>query len=149
MATPFSTIEDLAFVTIQDYKLDQLYQKSPVDWETFLAGFVVRASLHFTNSQTDLSYSLEDNAFTNDLSNAEINILVYLFIEMWIERVAQNLTQIVSTMTPSDAKRTNVPAMVKEQQYKLDVAREKNSQRITEYGYANADFQQWANGVFF
>ena len=68
---------------------------------------------------------------------------------MWIERVAQNLTQIVSTMTPSDAKRTNVPAMVKEQQYKLDVAREKNSQRITEYGYANADFQQWANGVFF
>lgn len=149
MATPFSAVEDLALVTIQDYKLDQLYEKNPLDWETFLSGFVVRASLHFTDSKTDLSYDLEQKAFINDLSNAEINILVYLFIEMWIERISQNLTQIVSTMTPSDAKRTNVPAMVKEQQYKLDVAREKNSQRITEYGYANADFQQWANGVFF
>ena len=149
MATPFSTIEDLALVTIQDYKLDRMYRASPTNWETFVAGYVVRASLHFDNSNIDLSYDLINKQFINTLGNSEIQILVYLFIQMWIERVAQNLTQIVSTMTPSDAKRTNVPAMVKEQQYKLDTLREKTAQMITEYSYANADFQGWANGNFF
>lgn len=149
MATSFEQIEDLAFVTIQDYKLDRLYKSNPVDWSVVVGGMVARAALKFPECEKDLAYDLASLSFTADLSAEEINILVYLFIEIWIEKVAQNLTQIVSTMTPSDAKRTSVPAMVKEQQYKLDVAREKNRQRITEYSWRHAPFEQWANGVFF
>lgn len=149
MATSFEQIEDLAFVTIQDYKLDRLYKSNPVDWSSVVGGMVARAALKFPECEKDLTYDLESMSFTVDLSSEEINILVYLFIEIWIEGVAQNLTQNVSTIMPPDAKRTNVAATVKEQQYKLDVAREKNRQRITEYSWRHAPFEQWANGVFF
>lgn len=43
MATTFEDIENLALVTIQDYKLDKLYAQSQDDFSTFLAGLVVRA----------------------------------------------------------------------------------------------------------
>lgn len=148
MGTPFSTIEDLALVTIQDYKLDALYKANPADWETFVAGFVARASLLFANSAIDLSYDLTAKAFNNDLGNAEINILVYLFIQMWLERTAQNLSQKMATMTPSDAKRTNLPTTLKEQQYALDAIREKTTQLMTDYSYDKNAWSSWLNGDF-
>lgn len=148
MGTPFSDIEDLALVTIQDYKLDALYKKSPTDWATFVGGFVVRASLLFRGSTIDLSYDINAKAFNSTLGGAEKNILVYLFIQMWIERTAQNLSQKMATMTPADAKRTNLPTTLKEQQYALDAIREKTSQLMTEYSYDNAAWQSWLNGDF-
>lgn len=148
MGTPFSTIEDLAMVTIQDYKLDALYQSSPTDWATFVGGFVVRASLLFGNSAIDLSYDISTLSFNNTLGAQETNILVYLFIQMWLERSAQNLSQKMATMTPSDAKRTNLPTTLKEQQYALDAIREKTSQLMTEYSYDHVDWNAWLGGNF-
>lgn len=148
MGTPFSTIEDLAFVTIQDYKLDAMYKASPTDWATFVGGFVARASLLFRNPAIDLSYDISSLSFNSTLGSAEINILVYLFTQMWLERTAQNLSQKMATMTPSDAKRTNLPTTLKEQQYALDAIREKTSQLMTEYSYDNAAWASWLNGDF-
>lgn len=148
MGTPFSDIEDLAMVTIQDYKLDALYKKSPTDWATFVGGFVARAVLLFDNSAIDLSYDTETLSFNNTLGNAEINILVYLFIQMWLERSTQNLSQKMATMTPSDAKRTNLPTTLKEQHYALDAIREKTSQLMTSYSYKKVDWASWMNGNF-
>lgn len=148
MGTPFSTIEDLALVTIQDYKLDAMYKESETDWATFVGGFVVRASMLFRNPAIDLSYDMSSLSFNSTLGSAEINILVYLFIQMWLERTAQNLSQKMATMTPSDAKRTNLPTTLKEQQYALDAIREKTSQLMTEYSYDNAAWASWLNGDF-
>lgn len=148
MGTPFSDIEDLALVTIQDYKLDALYQTSQTDWATFVGGFVARASLLFRTSTIDLSYDINSLSFNNTLGRTEINILVYLFIQMWLERSAQNLSQKMATMTPADAKRANLPTTLKEQQYSLDTIREKTAQLMTEYSYDNAAWRSWLNGDF-
>lgn len=146
--TAFSTIEDLALVTIQDYKLDSLYKSNPTDWETFIAGFVVRASLLFDNSRVDLSYDLDTLSFNADLGNPEILVLVYLFIQMWIERVQQKLSDLVPTMTPSDAKRTGISTVMKERQEMLNQMREKTSQLMVDYGKNSVNWQDWGNGVF-
>lgn len=148
MGTPFSDIEDLALVTIQDYKLDALYQASQTDWATFVGGFVARASLLFRTSAIDLSYDINTLSFNSTLGRSEKNILVYLFIQMWLERSAQNLSQKMATMTPADAKRTNLPTTLKEQQYALDSIREKTTQLMTEYSYDNAAWSSWLNGDF-
>lgn len=146
--TAFSTIEDLALVTIQDYKLDSLYKSNPTDWETFIAGFVVRASLLFDNSRVDLSYDLDTLSFNANLGNSEILVLVYLFIQMWIERVQQKLSDLVPTMTPSDAKRTGISTVMKERQEMLNQIREKTSQLMVDYGKNSVNWQDWGNGVF-
>lgn len=146
--TAFSTIEDLALVTIQDYKLDSLYKSNPTDWETFIAGFVVRASLLFDNSRVDLSYDLDTLSFNANLGNSEILVLVYLFIQMWIERVQQKLSDLVPTMTPSDAKRTGISTVMKERQEMLNQMREKTSQLMVDYGKNSVNWQDWGNGVF-
>lgn len=146
--TAFSTIEDLALVTIQDYKLDSLYKSNPTDWETFIAGFVVRASLLFDNSRVDLSYDLDTLSFKADLGSSEILVLVYLFIQMWIERVQQKLSDLVPTMTPSDAKRTGISTVMKERQEMLNQMREKTSQLMVDYGKNSVNWQDWGNGVF-
>lgn len=146
--TAFSTIEDLALVTIQDYKLDKLYRDNPTDWETFIAGYVVRGSLLFGNSRIDLSYDLNTLSFNADLTNDEIVILVNLFVQMWLERVQFNLSRLGATMTPSDAKRTSIYSMIKEQQELIDRTREKNSQLMTEYGRNSVDWGNWGNGIF-
>ena len=146
--TAFSTIEDLALVTIQDYKLDSLYKSNPTDWETFIAGFVVRASLLFDNSRVDLSYDLDTLSFNADLGNSEVLVLVYLFIQMWIERVQQKLSDLVPTMTPSDAKRTGISTVMKERQEMLNQIREKTSQLMVDYGKQSVNWQDWGNGVF-
>lgn len=146
--TAFSTIEDLALVTIQDYKLDSLYKSNPTDWETFIAGFVVRASLLFDNSRVDLSYDLDTLSFKANLGNSEILVLVYLFIQMWIERVQQKLSDLVPTMTPSDAKRTGISTVMKERQEMLNQMREKTSQLMVDYGKNSVNWQDWGNGVF-
>lgn len=146
--TAFSTIEDLALVTIQDYKLDSLYKSNPTDWETFIAGFVVRASLLFDNSRVDLSYDLDTLSFNADLGSSEILVLVYLFIQMWIERVQQKLSDLVPTMTPSDAKRTGISTVMKERQEMLNQIREKTSQLMVDYGKHSVNWQDWGNGVF-
>ena len=146
--TAFSTIEDLALVTIQDYKLDSLYKSNPTDWETFIAGFVVRASLLFDNSRVDLSYDLDTLSFKADLGSSEILVLVYLFIQMWIERVQQKLSDLVPTMTPSDAKRTGISTVMKERQEMLNQIREKTSQLMVDYGKNSVNWQDWGNGVF-
>lgn len=149
MATTFEDIENLALVTIQDYKLDKLYAQSQDDFSTFLAGLVVRAVPLFTNCNKSLDYNLSTKSFTSDFNVFEKDILATLFIQIWLERVQQNLTQISSTMTPNDSKRTGVSQLVKERQYLIDVAREKNSQKMCDYSINTINFANWGNGIFY
>jgi len=149
MATTFDEIENLALVTIQDYKLDKLYAQSQTDFSTFLAGLTIRAVPLFTNCSKTLDYNITTKTFTSTFDIFEKDILATLFIQIWLERVQQNLTQIASTMTPSDSKRTGVSSLVKERQYLIDVAREKNSQKMCDYSTSQINYADWGNGIFY
>lgn len=148
MATTFEDIETLALVTIQDYKLDKLYASSSTDFETFLAGLTIRAIPLFTNCKKSLDYDLSTKTFVSDFDIFEKDILATLFVQMWLERVQTNLTQISSTMTPSDSKRTGVSQTIKERQYLIDVAREKNSQKMCDYSTNSINYANWGMGIF-
>lgn len=149
MGTLFSEISDLALITMQDYKLDQLYEKSEEDFATFMAGFIVRSIPLFAHCKQSLDYDLEEQAFINVLTNKEKDILANYVIQLWVERIQHNLTRLSATMTPSDAKRTNLPQQIEKTQSVINEMREKNNQNETVYELQTFDFRKAANGDFF
>src|SRR5574344_1573407 len=124
MGTAFSTVADIALITIQDYKIDKLYATSQTDWATYLAGFVTLAIPNFTNSKIDLSYNATTYTFDNVLGTSEIDILAYWTVYEWFTREIQNVSQFNLTMTPNDFKRYAEGQNLKEKSEYKDRMRE-------------------------
>lgn len=78
MATSFDTIEDLALVSINDYRLAKLYNQSEDDFRTYLDGFLLRGVPYFTQCRQTLEYDAINRQFTADLTLLEQSILADL-----------------------------------------------------------------------
>jgi len=148
MGTPFSTIIDMALVTIQDYKIDKLYETSQTNWETYLSGFVALAIPNFTNSAIDLAYNATTFTFDNVLGASEIDILAYWTVYQWFTREVQNVSQFNLTMTPNDFKRYAESQNLREKSEYKDRMREIAMQKMVDYGMRNIPWQQWGSGNF-
>lgn len=148
MATTFSDIIDVALVTIQDYKLNSLYQTNPEDFQTITNAFLLRGLPQFTNCKTPLTYDLTGQTFLNTLSPLEISILADLWVYKWFEWHIQNVTQFENKMTPSDFKHYSEAENLKQKAEYLDRLREKHSQKMTDYSLQNLDWESWGNGNF-
>ena len=148
MATTFSEIIDVALVTIQDYKLNSLYQTNPEDFQTITNAFLLRGLPQFINCKTPLTYDMGAQTFTNTLSPLEISILADLWVYEWFEWHVQNVTQFENKMTPSDFKHYSEAENLKQKSEYLDRLREKHSQKMVDYGLLNVDWGTWGNGNF-
>ena len=47
MATPYSEVFDLFLTSIQDYRINRLYEKSVEDMENYLMPFLIKAIVNF------------------------------------------------------------------------------------------------------
>lgn len=148
MATTFEDVIDVALTTIQDYKLNNLYQTNPDDFATITNAFLMRGIPLFTNCKTPLDYDINTQSFINTLTSLEISILADLWVYEWFNWHIQNVTQFENSMTPSDFKHHSKAENLKQKSEYLDKLREKYQQRMTEYGLMNVDWQSWANGNF-
>jgi hypothetical protein len=148
MATKFSDIVDVALTTVQDYKLDNIYQTSPDDFATITNAFLLRGLPTFYKCKTPLTYDLDAGEFTNDLSIFEISILADLWVYQWFEWHVQKVTQFENSMTPNDFKHHSKAENLKQKSEYLDKIREKYSQKITNYCEQTANWTAMANGDF-
>lgn len=148
MATTFSDIIDVALVTIQDYKLNSLYQTNPEDFQTITNAFLLRGLPQFTNCKTPLTYDMTTQSFTNTLTPLEISILADLWVYEWFEWHVQNVTQFENKRAPSDFKHYSEAENLKQKSEYLDKLREKYSQKMVDYGLLNVDWATWGNGNF-
>lgn len=148
MATTFSDIIDIALITIQDYKLNNLYQTNPADFQTITNAFLLKGLPEFTNCKTPLTYDLATQSFTNTLSPMEISILADLWVYEWFNWHIQNVTQFENKMTPSDFKHYSEAENLKQKSEYLDKLREKHSQKMVDYDLKNTDWKSWGNGNF-
>lgn len=133
MGTPFKDVVDMALITIQDYKIDKLYNNCKSQWIKYLSGFVVKAIPHFDCSRIDLDFDISTLSFKNDLGYREIMILANWAVYEWFTREVQNVSQFNLTMTPSDFKRYAESQNLKEKSEYKDKLREIATQAMTVY----------------
>lgn len=73
--TDFDEIEDLALVTINDYRLAKLWEQDEEEFKTYMDGFLFKAVADFIQCKQSLEYSLEERVFLSDLTHREKVIL--------------------------------------------------------------------------
>lgn len=148
MATKFEDIVELALITIQDYKLNNLYTADPNSFEVITNGFLVRGLPEFTNCKTPLTYDTTTKTFDYTLSPLEKSILADLWVYEWFNWHVQNVTQFENSMTPSDYKHHSKAENLKQKSEHLDKIREKFNQKMIDYSLKNVDWSAWGNGNY-
>ena len=134
MPTSFDNIEDLALVTVNDYKLLNLYNKNKDQFNQWVDGFLISAVPNFFQCRQSLDYDLANREFTSDLTNVEISILADLWVIEWLTREVQNSAQIQLKLIVAGSFQFNSEAQnLKEKSLYLDKLREKVRQKLTDY----------------
>lgn len=143
--TSFDTVIDLAMATIQDYKLNNLYDASKDDFATITNAFLVRGIPEFTNCKHSLAYDTAQNAFLADLTPLEISILADLWVYEWMSWHVNNVTQFQGKMSPSDFKHYSEAENLKQKSEYLDRIREKFNQKMVDYSLQTIDWDALGN----
>ena len=143
--TSFDTIIDLAMATIQDYKLNNLYDSSQADFATITNAFLVRGLPEFTNCKSSLAHDSNQHAFLADLSPLEISILADLWVYEWFNWHVQNVTQFQGKMSPSDFKHYSEAENLKQKSEYMDKIREKFNQKMVDYSLQTVDWDSFGN----
>lgn len=133
--TSFDTIEEMALMTINDYKLAKLYNRSLEEFKSWCDGFLMAAIPQFTDCLKPLDFDLVEREFVSTFDNVEVRILANFFVIAWWERETNDGTQIAQKLNvPSSFKVEGVSAQnMKEKQNIIDKLREENSRLINNY----------------
>jgi len=147
MATPFSTIYDQFMMFVTDYRLNELYNASVSDFETYLSGFLIPAITDFKNCNQSLSYGT--SIFTETLTEENIKILAMLMKKYWLTKEIDDITQMNLHVTDRDFRVYSESQNMREKQNRLILELENLSQSLVDYGYDNTDWSAWLNGEFY
>lgn len=93
MGTPLNTIIDRAMITINDYKLDDVYKTDPNTFTTILEGYMVRGLSKFDACLKPLDYNLDTHEFNVDLDMYEIDIIASWTVIEWYEGELQDVLE--------------------------------------------------------
>lgn len=148
MATAYSDVFDSFLVRIKDWRLDTLYQSSPTDFETYLTGFLQSAVSMFYNCNQDLTRDDTAKTFTENLNELNKVILAELMVEVWLEKEVQDVRQMNLKITDKDFKTFSEAQNLTAKNNRWSEVRERNSQRLVDYGLQNIDWDAWRNGSF-
>jgi len=147
LATPFSTIYDQFIMFVTDYRLNELYNASVSDFETYLSGFLIPAITDFKNCNQSLSYAT--SIFTETLTEENIKILAMLMKKYWLTKEIDDITQMNLHVTDRDFRVYSESQNMREKQNRLILELENLSQSLVDYGYDNTDWSAWLNGEFY
>jgi len=148
MATTFDDVIDLALTTIQDYKLNEIYQTNPDNFNIVTEGFLIRGLAEFYNCKNSLAYDLTNKTFLVELTSMEISILADLWVYEWFMFKIQNVTQIENKVSSTDFKHYSEAENLKQKYEYLARIREKYGQKIVDYNTLNANWSAMGNGDF-
>jgi hypothetical protein len=150
LATPYSSVIDLALVTIRDYNIDKLYALSPTDFETYMEGFLIKAIPSFDNCAKDLSDRNDTlKQFNESLNDTEIRILAeYLTVE-WLTSEINDIKQLRAMLqNGKEAHRFSEANLLKEKVNLKSTTLENINNLKTSYDFKGTDWGAWANGDY-
>lgn len=147
MTTPFSTIYDQFMMFVTDYRLNELYNTSVPDFETYLSGFLIPAITDFKGCNQSLVYST--STFSETLTEENIKILAMLMKKYWLTKEIDDITQMNLHVTDRDFRVYSESQNMREKQNRLTLELEQLSQLLVDYGLDNTDWSAWLNGNFY
>jgi hypothetical protein len=135
----------MMFVT--DYRLNELYNTSVPDFETYLSGFLIPAITDFKGCNQSLVYST--STFSETLTEENIKILAMLMKKYWLTKEIDDITQMNLHVTDRDFRVYSESQNMREKQNRLTLELEQLSQLLVDYGLDNTDWSAWLNGNFY
>lgn len=133
MGTQFSTIIDMAWVVMQDYKLDALFQQDPDTFAQVMTNYLVKSVPKFSGCMQDLSYDLTTSSFNSTLTVKEIDILADYTVLTWYESHNNDVLIFTESLRDSDFNRYATGQNMDKRILAVDTLREKVRQDVTDY----------------
>ena len=143
MATPYSEVFDLFLASIQDYRINRLYEKSVEDMENYLMPFLIKAITNFRKCKTDLEDRDDTNkVFNQTLSTDEKVILSNLMIVEWLTKEVNDILGMKLFLQDTDFKTYSQSQNLKEKRELLTTMKEMVDKQIVQYSYNNFDWSK-------
>ena len=143
MATPYSEVFDLFLASIQDYRINRLYEKSVEDMENYLIPFLIKAITNFRKCKTDLEDRDDTNkVFNQTLSTDEKVILSNLMIVEWLTKEVNDILGMKLFLQDTDFKTYSQSQNLKEKRELLTTMKEIVDKQIVQYSYNNFDWSK-------
>jgi len=143
MATPYSEVFDLFLTSIQDYRINRLYEKSVEDMENYLMSFLIKAIVNFRKCKTDLEDRDDENRiFNQTLSTDEKVILSNLMIVEWLTKEVNDILSLRNFLQDTDFKTYSQANNLKEKRELLTTMKDMVDKQITQYSYNNFDWSK-------
>lgn len=145
MATPYSDVFELFLGSIQDYKINNIYDSSTTEeFEEYLTTFLIKAIPHFYNCQKDLE--LRDDtlrSFDETLTTNERVILSNLMIVEWLKKETNDLTQMQLHLGDKDFKSYAEANNLKEKRETMNNSQEDALKLMSKYSQNNIDWNDF------
>jgi adenine-specific DNA methylase len=140
MTTPYSNIFERFADAIQDYELDALYLSSTPNYESYLLGFLRKATVKFKKCAHDLT-DRDDTThiFTATLNEEEEEILSTFMIVEWFNKEANRLLDIRMGLSETDFKRFSEAQNIREKTARLRQLKIDADKLLIDYTYDKAD----------
>jgi len=143
MATPYSEVFDLFLASIQDYRINRLYEKSVEDMENYLIPFLIKAITNFRKCKTDLEDRDDTNkVFNQTLSTDEKVILSNLMMVEWLTKEVNDILQMRLYLQDTDFKTYSQANNLREKRELLTTMKEMVDKQIVQYSYNNFDWSK-------
>ena len=143
MATPYSEVFNLFLASIQDYRINRLYEQSVEDMENYLIPFLIKAITNFKKCKTDLEDRDDENRiFNQTLSTDEKVILSNLMMVEWLTKEVNDILQMRLYLQDTDFKTYSQANNLREKRELLTTMKEMVDKQIVQYSYNNFDWSK-------
>jgi len=143
MATPYSEVFNLFLASIQDYRINRLYEQSVEEMENYLMPFLIKAITNFRKCKTDLEDRDDTNkVFNQTLSTDEKVILSNLMIVEWLTKEVNDILGMKLFLQDTDFKTYSQSQNLKEKRELLTTMKEMVDKQIVQYSYNNFDWSK-------
>lgn len=147
MSTPYSDIYELFLASINDYKIDNLYNQDELDGgsraETYMKPFLIKAIPNFTNCEQNLESRSDTTAtFSITLNTDEKVILSNLMCVEWLTQEVNDIRQMKLRLTDDAFKSYAEANNMKEKANLLSIMEERADKQISRYTQKNLDFDE-------
>lgn len=150
MNTTYDEIIDLALISIEDYRLNNLFKSSPEKFKLVLEGFLVRGIPSFDNCIKDLSDRDDTTkSFNFTLDDMEKSILADYTVLAWLDKQINDVRQITAMLqNKQEAHRYSEANLLNAKRERRIQIAEDVAQKKTRYGLKNTPWKDWANGKY-
>jgi len=145
MGTSLSEVYDLFMQTVTDYKLIELFNSSPEDFENYLEAWLIYAIRDFGVCDQVLTYDSTSKTFTLDLTLENKAMLATLMMKYWLQKTVNDITQFNLHITDRDFKMASEAQNLREKATYLNIVKEDCSQLLQDYGYKRNPWSEWYN----